>query len=222
MKLKWVSSSKSLWFALQILELLEEWKLCRAPCMTGCSSPDNSSFTFRSSCWQDWCFCLDMFYGYRFRIWISVLPWDTYVFQRLLVPPSVSWVHFTEISGRCRAASTVGFSLWLEAFWSLHKENAPICLACLFFSSCEGQSSRTLYTEAPLSSLPAMDQASPAVFPFPQAMSCSALCLGLQLLCFIFPGNGEMGKWEENILLLGLGNPVGCTLREGKRAEVYV
>lgn len=26
MKLKWVSSSKSLWFALQILELLEEWK----------------------------------------------------------------------------------------------------------------------------------------------------------------------------------------------------
>lgn len=74
-----------------------------------------------------------MFYGYRFRTWIYVLPWDTLCLSKDVGSPSVSWVHFTEISGRCRAASTVGLSLWLEAFGSLHKENAPICVACCLF-----------------------------------------------------------------------------------------
>lgn len=174
----------------------------------------------QSSCWQDWCFCLDIFYGYRFRIWIYVQPWDRYVFQRMLVPPSVSWVLFTEISGRCRAASTVGLSLWLEAFWSLLKENAPICLACLsfFLPMKDNQAEFFSYGSTPRS-LPGMDQASPVVFTFPQAMSSSALC-SLFTLFFLAVGKGENEK--RIFCLLGVMNPVGSTLREGKRSELYI
>lgn len=178
----------------------------------------------RGSCWQDWCFCLDMFYGYRFRIWIYVLPWDMYVFQRMLVSPSVSWVHFTEISERCRAASTVGLSLWLEAFRSLHKENAPICLACQsFISSCEGQSSRIFFmqkcpfalclaqTKLPLQSL---------LFLRQWALLLCAWGCSFYTLLFLPIKEGENEK--RIFCLLGLRNPVDSTLREGKRAEVYV
>lgn len=137
MKLKWASSSKSSWFALQILELLEdEWKLCCALCMTGCSSPNNSSFTHSKFMLASLllCFCLDIFYGYRFRIWIYVLPWDTYVFQRMLVPPLVSGGHFTDISGRCRAASTVGSHFgWRLSGLSTRKMLQSVLPACLLF-----------------------------------------------------------------------------------------
>lgn len=150
MKLKWASSSKSSWFALQILELLEdEWKLCCALCMTGCSSPNNSSFTHSKFMLASLllCFCLDIFYGYRFRIWIYVLPWDMYVFQRMLVPPLVSGGHFTDISGRCRAASTVGSHFgWRLSGLSTRKMLQSV-LPASFISSCEGQSSRIFFMQ---------------------------------------------------------------------------
>lgn len=190
MKLKWVSSSESSLFALQILELLEEWKLCWGPCITG-SSPNNSSFTH--SCWQDWCFCLDMFYGYRFRIWIYVQPWDMYVFQRMLVPPSVWWMHFTEITGRCRVTSTVGLSLWLEAFWSLHQENSPICLACLsfFLPMKDNQAEFFSYRSTP--SFPAWHGPS-----FPCSLSFSSgnefFCSVLGVAAFILYFSWQWGK----------------------------
>lgn len=65
--------------------------------------------------------------------------------------------------------------------------------ACLLFLPVKDNQAEFFHIEVPLCSLPGMDQASPAVFPFPQAKS-SALCLGLQLLYFIFPGSGERRK----------------------------
>lgn len=115
-------------------------------------------------------------------------------FKGCWFPRSVSWGHFTEISGRCRAASTVGLSLWLEASPQGKCSNLS-CLPVFYFFLWRTIKQNLFHTEVPLCSWPGMDQASPAVFPFPKANS-SALCLGLQLLYFTFPGNEERSKWE--------------------------
>lgn len=127
-----------------------------------------------------------------------LLPWDVNVFQRMSVHPSVTCVHFTERSVGGTGLSPLAGSHfgWRLSGLSTRKMVQSMLPACLFLLPVKDNQPEFFHTKVPLFSLPGMNQAFPAAFPFPQAMSSSALHLDLQLLCFLFAGNGERRKWE--------------------------
>lgn len=129
-----------------------------------------------------------------------LLPCHTYVFQRILVHPSVTWVHFTERSeGGTGLPATSGSRFGWRFSGLPTRKMVQSVLSAFFLWRTIRQNffiQKYLFYHCLLWIL-----AFPAAFPFPQAISSSALHLELQLLCFLFAGNRQRRKWEENILL---------------------